>query len=299
MLQPLAIVIALGLAEPDRDHLRGVIPLVDRGRDVEPLVALQPDQLAAERLGQHLGDLGLADAGLAFQKQRPAHPERQKQHGRQRAVGDIMAGGEKLQRVVDGRRDGAWCGVWSMSNLGNVSPLIPAKAGIQLLGSGSPPSRGRTAAMRYGQLARHSVQPTYRRDFPPPKREETAMSETPANPIDPGVRIGHVHLKVADIERALPFYRDVLGFEETYRRPGAVFMSAGGYHHHIALNTWESRGGQPPAPGSDRPLPHRDPVSDPPASGRRAAAADRGRHPARRRQRPRGQRGAVSARFRR
>lgn len=68
--------------------------------------------------------------------------------------------------------------------------------------------------------------------------------------IDPGVRIGHVHLKVADLERALAFYRDILGFEETYRRPGAVFISAGGYHHHIALNTWESRGGQPPAPGT-------------------------------------------------
>ena len=76
------------------------------------------------------------------------------------------------------------------------------------------------------------------------------MTGTPANPIDPGVRIGHVHLKVADIDRALPFYRDVLGFEVTYRRPGAVFMSAGGYHHHIALNTWESRGGPPPAPGT-------------------------------------------------
>jgi catechol 2,3-dioxygenase len=80
--------------------------------------------------------------------------------------------------------------------------------------------------------------------------KEAAMSEMPAHTIDPGVRIGHVHLKVANLERALPFYRDVLGFEETYRRPGAVFMSAGGYHHHIALNTWESRGGQPPAPGS-------------------------------------------------
>ncbi len=72
----------------------------------------------------------------------------------------------------------------------------------------------------------------------------------PNPPIDPGVRIGHVHLKVADIERALPFYRDVLGFAETFRRPGAVFMSAGGYHHHIALNSWESRGGAPPAPGT-------------------------------------------------
>ena len=68
--------------------------------------------------------------------------------------------------------------------------------------------------------------------------------------IDPGVTIGHVHLKVADLDRALGFYRDVLGFEVTQLYPGAAFLSAGGYHHHIALNTWESRGGQPPAPGT-------------------------------------------------
>lgn len=68
--------------------------------------------------------------------------------------------------------------------------------------------------------------------------------------IDPRVRIGHVHLKVADLDRALVFYRDVLGFEITTRRTGAVFLSAGGYHHHIALNTWESRGGSPPPPGT-------------------------------------------------
>ncbi len=71
-----------------------------------------------------------------------------------------------------------------------------------------------------------------------------------AKTIDPGVRIGHVHLKVADLKRSLGFYRDVLGFEVTAQRPGAVFMSAGGYHHHLAINTWESRGGQPPAPGT-------------------------------------------------
>jgi catechol 2,3-dioxygenase len=69
-------------------------------------------------------------------------------------------------------------------------------------------------------------------------------------PIDPGVRIGHVHLKVADLERALAFYCGVLGFELTQRLPGAAFISAGGYHHHIGLNTWESRGGTPPAPGT-------------------------------------------------
>ena len=68
-------------------------------------------------------------------------------------------------------------------------------------------------------------------------------------PIDPGVSIGHVHLKVADIERALAFYCGILGFQLTQRfGADAAFISAGGYHHHIGLNTWESRGGsQPPA----------------------------------------------------
>lgn len=70
-------------------------------------------------------------------------------------------------------------------------------------------------------------------------------------PIDARVRIGHVHLKVADLERALKFYRDVLGFEVTTRYGrGAVFLSAGGYHHHIGLNTWESANGSPPPSGT-------------------------------------------------
>jgi catechol 2,3-dioxygenase len=70
-------------------------------------------------------------------------------------------------------------------------------------------------------------------------------------PMDPGVRIGHVHLKVADLERALKFYRGVLGFELMQRfGSSAAFVSAGGYHHHIGLNTWESEGGSPPPPGT-------------------------------------------------
>jgi catechol 2,3-dioxygenase len=69
--------------------------------------------------------------------------------------------------------------------------------------------------------------------------------------IHPQTRIGHVHLKVADLERSLKFYRDLLGFEVTQRYGGgAVFLSAGGYHHHIGLNTWESAGGTPPPPGT-------------------------------------------------
>lgn len=70
-------------------------------------------------------------------------------------------------------------------------------------------------------------------------------------PIDPRVRIGHVHLKVADLERALKFYCGVLGFELQQRLgTQAAFISAGGYHHHIGLNTWESQGGSPPPPGT-------------------------------------------------
>ena len=71
------------------------------------------------------------------------------------------------------------------------------------------------------------------------------------NQIDSRVRIGHVHLKVADLERSLAFYCDVLGFELTQRYGSqAAFVCAGGYHHHIGLNTWQSRGGSPPAPGT-------------------------------------------------
>jgi catechol 2,3-dioxygenase len=82
-----------------------------------------------------------------------------------------------------------------------------------------------------------------------PDRDGAAPAAT--RPIDPGVDIGHVHLKVADLERALDFYCGVLGFELMQRFGAeAAFVSAGGYHHHIGLNTWESRGGHPPAPGT-------------------------------------------------
>jgi catechol 2,3-dioxygenase len=71
-----------------------------------------------------------------------------------------------------------------------------------------------------------------------------------ARPIHPHVDIGHVHLKVADLDRAIAFYNGVLGFDVTQRMPGAAFLSAGGYHHHIGLNTWESSGGKAPSPGT-------------------------------------------------
>ena len=74
---------------------------------------------------------------------------------------------------------------------------------------------------------------------------------TPANPIAAGTRIGHVHLKVADLDRALGFYVDVLGFSIMARYgTQAAFIAAGGYHHHIGLNTWESKGGHAPPPGT-------------------------------------------------
>src|SRR6201981_421285 len=95
------------------------------------------------------------------------------------------------------------------------------------------------------------------------------MSSQATRPVDPQVRIGHVHLKVADLERALGFYCGVLGFELQQRMgSGAAFISAGGYHHHIGLNTWESKGGRPAPPGTTGLFHHAIPY--PP----RAALAD-------------------------
>lgn len=78
------------------------------------------------------------------------------------------------------------------------------------------------------------------------------MSQSPTTrPIDSGVRIGHVHLKVADLQRSLDFYCGVLGFELMQKfGESAAFISAGGYHHHLGLNTWESLGGSPPPAGT-------------------------------------------------
>jgi catechol 2,3-dioxygenase len=76
------------------------------------------------------------------------------------------------------------------------------------------------------------------------------MAEQDLPPVDPGTDIGHVHLKVSDLERAVEWYERALGFELQTRYPGAAFLSAGGYHHHIGLNTWHSEGGSPPPPDS-------------------------------------------------
>ena len=100
------------------------------------------------------------------------------------------------------------------------------------------------------------------------------MSESTSNPIHPGARIGHVHLKVADLQRAIDFYHGVLGFEVTQKYgASSAFLSAGGYHHHIGLNTWESLGGIDTG-RRRRALSSSDPVSDAGGAGRRAGAAD-------------------------
>ncbi len=79
----------------------------------------------------------------------------------------------------------------------------------------------------------------------------TANAQAEARPVHPAARIGHVHLKVADLDRAIAFYAGVLGFEVQQRMGDqAAFLGAGGYHHHIGLNTWESRNGTPPAAGT-------------------------------------------------
>src|SRR6266404_3392722 len=77
------------------------------------------------------------------------------------------------------------------------------------------------------------------------------MSTVSSKSIDAAVRVGHVHLKVANLERAIGFYHGVLGFDVVLQYGGeAAFLSAGGYHHHIGLNTWESAGGKPPPSGT-------------------------------------------------
>ena len=115
--------------------------------------------------------------------------------------------------------------------LGHLDDTLTDRAGVLHVGIEGPPQPAK------------ELQPMtrYRRD----QLEKEAL-RLPT--IDAGVRIGHVHLKVADLQRALDFYCGVLGFALTTSRPGAAFISAGGYHHHLGLNTWESLGGSPPPP---------------------------------------------------
>src|SRR5437899_2686969 len=78
----------------------------------------------------------------------------------------------------------------------------------------------------------------------------TMPRERAPKPLAPGTKIGHVHHKTADIQRVYDFYVVILGFDVIFRMPDALFLSAGGYHHHLGFNTWESKNGSPPAPGT-------------------------------------------------
>ena len=78
----------------------------------------------------------------------------------------------------------------------------------------------------------------------------TSENSSSGSPIPAGTFIGHVHLKVSNLDRAVWFYHEVMGFDLLFKLPKAAFLSAGGYHHHLGLNTWESMDGEPPAPGT-------------------------------------------------
>ena len=123
--------------------------------------------------------------------------------------------------------------------------------------------------------------------------------ERAARPIAAGVDIGHVHMKTADLDRIEAFYVGILGFDVVVRMPDALFISSGGYHHHLAFNTWESKGGSPPPRGTTG-LYHvaiRYPTRA--ALGDALARLSRRRLAAQRRERPRHARGALSERSRR
>src|SRR5712671_3045492 len=108
----------------------------------------------------------------------------------------------------------------------------------------------------------------------PTATDQTATTprERAPKPVAAGTRIGHVHLKTADIQRVHDFYVGILGFDVIFRMPEALFLSAGGYHHHLGF-----QGRLSPPAGNHRSLPRRDPVSDPSRSGRRPAAPGGGR----------------------
>ena len=115
--------LAAGLEQPDLEHLARVVPLVDRGVDVEPLVALEPDEPGPERGRQDLGQLGLADAGLALEEERAAELEGQEDRGRHRSVGDVVAAPEVvLDRLDRAGAGGAGVAVSHRRNLHGRGP---------------------------------------------------------------------------------------------------------------------------------------------------------------------------------
>ena len=118
MLDTVLVVLARRLREPDRHHLRGIVPFIDRRRDIEAFIALQSNQLSAERGSEHFRDFRLADARLALEQEGPTEAQAQEDDGRQRALRDIGGAAQQRERFVDrsGRRDvaGVVCvlGMW-------------------------------------------------------------------------------------------------------------------------------------------------------------------------------------------
>ena len=131
--QPLAVAVAHRFRQADLDHLPRVVPLVDRGGHVEPLVTLQADQGALQRLGQYARDLRLADTRFAFQKQRPLQLEREEQRRRQAAIRDIAAGRQEVERSINGGRN-RLCHVDdpALSAHGRASMPAVAELGLRL-----------------------------------------------------------------------------------------------------------------------------------------------------------------------
>src|SRR6516165_5082067 len=153
MGEPLAVDRPFGFGEPDRDHLGGVVPLVDRGRDVQPFIALQPDQPTAERCRKHFCNLGLADAGLALEKERPPHAQRQEQHGRERAVGEVVRVGQKIEGLIDRGRQRDWC----LIHKKNLLPAGWQGKPMEPAGDISPNTASSKSASRYPPYVRRGT----------------------------------------------------------------------------------------------------------------------------------------------
>ena len=161
--QRLAVGGAHGLGGADRHHLRREVPLVDRRGAVEPFVALQPDQPASQRLGQRLGDLGLADPGLALEEQRPPELQREEHHGRKAPPGDVARAPEQRLGRVDRGGQGAHCDLSSgrrhMAARSGGNQPRPSAPAVRITGAPSPPRVARSGgACRAGTTAPRGAQ---------------------------------------------------------------------------------------------------------------------------------------------
>ena len=263
----------------------GVVVNVDGGARGNPgpaaiaAVVATPDGEVVERSGEAIGERDQQRRRVPGAAAR----DRARSGARARAEVELIGDSELVVKQVRGEYRVKDAGLRPLH-----AEVRAALAGVRALVD--PP---RAAASRTPPPTRSSTRRSTEDD--PPMSEDASAGS--AGPIDPGVEIGHVHLKVADLDRALGFYCGVLGFEVRQRFGGeAAFVAAGDYHHHIGLNTWQSKGGSPPPAGTTGLFhtailyPTRRALAD--ALQRRARRRDR----ARRRLRPRRQRGDLPAR---